>query len=235
MPLGLSTLEALQAVIVGCERCPRLRRYCSAVARRKRRQFLNWEYWGRPLPGFGDPHAKLMIVGLAPAPHGGLRTGRMFCGDASGSWLARALYETGFSNQPTSTSRDDGLKLKEAYVTAVVRCAPPGNRPSKKEIEKCLPYLCRELELIREVEVVMVLGRIAFDGYLQALRMMGRPTSKPKPRFSHGAKHDLGEDLPKLLVSCHPSRQNTQTGRLRWDQWLEVFGTARRLVEVGRA
>jgi uracil-DNA glycosylase family 4 len=225
----LSNLEALKAKIVNCERCPRLRQYCAAVAERKKRQFLDWEYWGRPLPGFGDPLAKILIVGLAPAAHGGLRTGRMFCGDASGSWLARALYETGFANQPTSTSRDDGLKLEGAYVTAVVRCAPPDNRPLRQEIGSCLPYLCRELELLGEVKVVLVLGRIAFDGYFEALHMMEHP-SVPKPRFAHGARQELGGGLPTLLVSYHPSRQNTQTGRLRWDQWLAVFMTARMLV-----
>jgi uracil-DNA glycosylase family 4 len=169
------------------------------------------------------------MVGLAPAAHGGLRTGRMFCGDSSGEWLIRALHETGFANQPTSTSRDDGLVLRRAYVTAVVRCAPPNNRPSRDEIGNCLPYLRREIELLKDVKVVVALGRIALDGSIEALRR-ARGLDIASPKFAHGARYDLGRGLPILLVSYHPSRQNTQTGRLKWGQWMAVIEAARRLV-----
>jgi len=227
----LSGLSALRSEVTSCERCPRLRAYCREVSAKKRRAFLDWEYWGRPLPGFGDPLARLLLVGLAPAAHGGLRTGRMFCGDSSGSWLARALFETGFANQPTSSSRDDGLRLRGAYVTAVVRCAPPGNRPSREEVGNCLPFLGRELTLLRSVSVVVVLGRVAYEGFIKELVLLGKRPDLSGLRFSHGASRKLGPGLPTLLVSYHPSRQNTQTGRLGWEEWLAVFKEARRLVD----
>jgi uracil-DNA glycosylase family 4 len=200
------------------------------VALKKRRQFQNWDYWGKPLPGFGDPKARLLVIGLAPAAHGGLRTGRMFCGDSSGDWLSRVLFETGFANQPTSTSADDGLRLSGAYITAVVRCAPPDNRPNRTERESCLPYLRRELKLLEEVKVVLVLGRIAFEGYLEAIDGTVHGETGSKLNFAHGALYDPGGCAPKILVSYHPSRQNTQTGRLKWEQWAEIFKRARSLV-----
>ncbi len=226
----MSTLSELRGEIISCERCPRLRTYCREVALKKRRQFQGWDYWGKPLPGFGDPKARLLVIGLAPAAHGGLRTGRMFCGDSSGDWLSRVLFETGFANQPTSTSADDGLKLSGAYVTAVVRCAPPDNRPNRMELERCLPYLRMELKLLEEVSVVLVLGRIAFEGYLEAIDYTVHGRTHSKLKFVHGALYDLGGGTPKVLVSYHPSRQNTQTGRLKWEQWAEIFRRARSLV-----
>ena len=232
---GDSSLSFLNQRIVSCKRCPRLRAYCVEVAAKRKREFLEWEYWGRPLPGFGDPSAELLIVGLAPAAHGGLRTGRMFCGDSSGSWLAKALYQTGFANQPTSTSRDDGFRLSNAYVTAVVRCAPPDNKPSRQEIEACLPYLRRELELLTRVRLVIVLGRIAFDGYLRALSSINGEASLRGLRFAHGAVFQLGKGLPTLMVSYHPSRQNTQTGRLTAPMLDAVLARVRQLAEAGAA
>ena len=220
-------IAELNQTIVQCESCPRLRDYCERVAREKRKAFLDWDYWEKPLPGFGDPEARLLVVGLAPAAHGGLRTGRMFCGDGSGDWLIKALYQSGFSNQPTSTSRDDGLELDGAYLTAVVRCAPPGNEPRADEVENCLPYLRREIRLLRRVRSVLTLGHIAFDGFLTVAESEYHFYPKPRPRFRHGAVYSLGQDKPRLYVSYHPSRQNTQTGRLTWTEWEGVFKAIR--------
>jgi uracil-DNA glycosylase family 4 len=182
------------------------------------RRYHREHYWGKPLPGFGDVNARLLIVGLAPAAHGGTRTGRMFTGDSAGDWLIRVLYETSFANQPSSVSRDDGLTLRDAYLTASARCAPPGNRPTREEIANCSRYLLAEQQLMPNVRVVLALGRIAFDTCLRYLY----PTIKPPPRFSHGAWHELA-GRPSLAASYHPSRQNTQTGRLRWEAWKTVF------------
>ena len=220
-----NTLEALRRKVVSCKRCPRLTQYISTVASTKTRRFANWTYWGRPLPGFGDPDARLLIIGLAPAAHGGNRTGRMFTGDSSGDWLIRALCESGFANQPHSVSREDGLKLAPTYITAVVRCAPPKNKPTKKEIANCSEYLTQELNLLKGVEVVLTLGRLAFDSYLKHLDLEG----DRRPTFKHGGIFRL-KHKPLLVVSYHPSRQNTQTGKLAWAMWVSVFKKIRQLL-----
>lgn len=211
--------EALRKRVISCRKCPRLANYISRVSRGKVRRYKDWHYWGRPLPGFGDPEAKLLVIGLAPAAHGGNRTGRMFTGDSSGDWLIRALHEAGFSNQPESFSSDDGLRLKSAYITAAVRCAPPKNKPLAQEIRNCSEYLREEIRLLNDVEVVLTLGRIAFDTYMRYMFPKG---GEPKPRFQHGGFYDF-RDMPSLVISYHPSRQNTQTGRLTWDMWISVF------------
>lgn len=222
-----ATFEKLKERIIFCQKCSRLTSYISEVARVKVPKYSDWSYWGRPLPGFGDPDAKLLIIGLAPAAHGGNRTGRMFTGNSSGDWLIKVLYETGFSNQAISISRDDGLKLTSAYITATVRCAPPGNKPTIKEIENCSQYLLEEIQLLKEVEVVLALGRISFDTYI---KYMCPRNYKPKPHFQHGMFYSL-KGMPTVAASYHPSRQNTQTGKLTWDMWLHVFKEIRCLLE----
>lgn len=223
-------LEALAQEVAACQACPRLREHCRQVAATRRRAYRDQVYWGRPVPGFGDPDARLLIIGLAPAAHGANRTGRMFTGDASGDWLAEALYRYGFANQPTSTHREDGFRLQGAYLTAVARCAPPENKPTREEILTCRPFLERELALLDRVEVVLVLGRIAFDTYTGLLREQGRLGQRPT--FQHGAVIPLPDGPPRhLLVSYHPSRQNTQTGRLTRPMWHQVFAQARELVD----
>ncbi len=207
-------LEKLQRQVIQCRRCPRLVRYCEKVAREKRRMFLEWEYWGKPVPSFGDPKAELMIVGLAPAAHGANRTGRMFTGDRSGNFLFRALYEAGFANQPDSHNREDGLRLDRCYITAVLRCAPPGNKPLPEELRNCQPYFEKELELQDRVRAVLALGRIAFDRYLNVIRGEVDLPPRSKMQFAHGASYALSSGLPRLFASYHPSQQNTQTGRL---------------------
>ena len=219
MSVKQAALEALRKRVISCRKCPRLINYISRVSKDKVPRYKDWCYWGRPLPGFGDPESRLLIIGLAPAAHGGNRTGRMFTGDSSGDWLIRALYETGFSNQPRSVSRDDGLKLVSAYVTAVVRCAPPRNRPLAEEIRSCAEYLLEEVRLLDKVEIVLTLGRIAFDTYM---RYVYPRNSKLKPRFQHGGFYRI-ESMPSIVTSYHPSRQNTQTGRLTWEMWVSIF------------
>jgi len=218
MPSGdpqlFSTLPKLQQGVVACRRCPRLIGYCRKVAREKRRAYRDWEYWGRPLPSFGDPRARLLLLGLAPAAHGGNRTGRMFTGDRSGDFLYAALHRAGFANQPKSTHRGDGLELRDAYITAVVRCAPPGNKPTREEQTRCRPFLERELELLPNVRAVVALGKIAFDGYLRLLKDRGRIASFAPYRFRHAAEYRLPPPLPVLFASYHPSQQNTFTGKL---------------------
>ncbi len=216
-----AALEALGKRVISCRRCSRLVDYISKVSRDKVRRYRDWCYWGRPLPGFGDPEARLLIIGLAPAAHGGNRTGRMFTGDSSGDWLIKALYETGFSNQPNSVSRDDGLNLKFAYITAAIRCAPPRNKPLAGEIRNCSEYLLEELRLLDKVEIVLTLGRVAFDTYRRYAYMYPR-NSEFKPRFQHGGFHKL-KSMPTLVTSYHPSRQNTQTGKLSWEMWISIF------------
>jgi len=217
-------LKNLQERVVSCRRCPGLIRHISAVARRKAPRYMSQEYWGKPLPSFGDPHAQLLIIGLAPAAHGGNRTGRMFTGDASGDWLIKALHEIGFANQTQSIRVNDGLKLRSAYITAIVRCAPPKNKPTNQEISNCSEYLVEELRLLKDVSVVLTLGRIAFDNYLRNIEMRkGR-----RPRFRHGYTYRLAGNAPLLVASYHPSKQNTQTGRLKWNMWLKVFENIRR-------
>jgi uracil-DNA glycosylase family 4 len=221
-------LDTLSGEIVACRRCPRLVAYRERVAREKRRAYREWEYWGRPLPGFGDSAARLMVIGLAPAAHGGNRTGRMFTGDRSGDWLYETLYRFGFANQPTSTHCGDGLRLSDAYVTAAARCAPPDNKPTTEELKNCQVYLEREVRLLREVRVVVALGRIAFDAYLSARRALAMPLPHPHPQFAHAAVHDFAGVF--LIGSYHPSQRNTQTGVLTHAMFDRVFATARRLL-----
>jgi uracil-DNA glycosylase family 4 len=218
----------LNAEIVTCTACPRLVAYRQEVARTKRRAFRDWDYWGRPVPGFGDPQAQVVIIGLAPAAHGANRTGRMFTGDSSGQTLMAALYRAGFADQPTSEHRDDGLALHGAFLTAVVRCAPPQNRPTAQERANCRPFLARELVLLSSVRVVVALGRVAFDGYLRMLREGG--ADLPCLAFRHGGCYRLDLSLPTLVASYHPSRQNTQTGRLTEAMLDEVFARVRELL-----
>jgi uracil-DNA glycosylase family 4 len=215
--------------VVACAACPRLRRYCEEVARRGKPEFAGWTYWGRPVPGFGDPRAEVLIVGLAPAAHGGNRTGRMFTGDGSAAWLIRAMHRAGFASQPTSTDRRDGLRLPGAYLTAPVRCAPPKNKPTPEEIARCLPFLERELALLTRVRVIVALGRVAFDVCRRLLEARG--AGLRGARFAHAAHYDLGPDHPALLLSYHPSRQNTNTGKLTQAMLDEVFRKARAIVD----
>jgi uracil-DNA glycosylase family 4 len=207
-------LAEVQRQVVACTKCMRLIRYCRNVAKEKRRMYLEWEYWGKPVPSFGDPKAKLLILGLAPAAHGANRTGRMFTGDRSGEFLYRALYEAGFASQTTSTNRDDGLKLRDCYITAAIRCAPPGNKPKPRELNNCQPYLETELALLKRLRAVLVLGRIAYDTYLRILAQREGFPPRSSFRFAHGASFGLPDGLPRLFCSYHPSQQNTQTGRL---------------------
>lgn len=231
-----SRLDKLNRTIIACRRCPRLVRYREQVARTKKREFREWEYWGRPVPGFGDPRAQLLIIGLAPAAHGGNRTGRMFTGDGSGHWLIRALYRAGFASQPTSTHRDDGLRLRDAYLSAIVRCAPPKNKPTPREIANCLTYLRQEIALLSRVRVVVTLGHVAFGAYLTLARERGIAIPVPRPKFAHGARYPLSssqENAPLLIASYHPSRQNTQTGRLTEPMLDQVFQLARAALTEG--
>jgi uracil-DNA glycosylase family 4 len=213
------SLAALGRDIVRCERCPRLRRHCERVARERVRRFAGQEYWGRPVPGFGDPAARLLVVGLAPAAHGANRTGRMFTGDSSGDWLYEALHRFGFANRPRSVSRGDGLALRDCWISAAARCAPPGNRPTAAELARCRPFLAAEIEALRRVRVVVTLGRIALGAWIAAA---GRPE---RPAFGHGRRYELGDVV--LITSYHPSRQNTNTGRLTRDMFHAVFRRAR--------
>jgi len=226
-------LARVASEIVRCRRCPRLVAHRELIARVKRRQFRGETYWGRPLPGFGDPGARLLIVGLAPAAHGGNRTGRMFTGDQSGDWLFRALHEAGFASQARSVSRDDGLVLQDAFITAAARCAPPDNKPTVEELERCRPFLLRERALLGRVRVVVALGRIAFATVLATERAAGRALPRPLPRFAHAAVARLGART--LVASYHPSRQNTQTGKLSRAMLADVFARARAEIEAGTA
>lgn len=222
-------LGALRQEVIACERCPRLRAYCRQVAEVKRRAYRDWTYWGKPVPPFGDPHARLLVIGLAPAAHGGNRTGRMFTGDRSGDFLYRALYETGFASQAESRFRDDGLTLASAYITAAVRCAPPDNKPAPDEFRNCRPYLARELDLLKNLKVIVALGKIAFDAYLTILRDRGTIRSRAAFTFGHNREHRIGPGLPILISSYHPSQQNTSTGKLTAHMLRQVFERARRL------
>jgi uracil-DNA glycosylase family 4 len=226
------TLSGLNTAIVGCRRCPRLVAHREAAAAGPPRRYLGQSYWARPLPGFGDPRSRLLLVGLAPAAHGGNRTGRMFTGDRSGDWLFDALHHAGFANQPTSDRRGDGLSLHEAYITAAIRCAPPANKPTPAEITCCEPYLLQELRLLRRVRVVVGLGRIGWQAYLRARRALGAPPPRPAPRFGHGALVRF-EDGITLIASYHPSQQNTFTGKLTRPMLRAIFQTARRLLDDG--
>ena len=214
--------------IVDCRRCPRLVAHRERVAQTKRASFLSWTYWGRPLPGFGDLRARLVIVGLAPAAHGGNRTGRIFTGDRSGDWLFRALHRAAFANQPTSVARDDGLALRDCYITAAVRCAPPANRPNPREFMNCHSYLEREIVLLRSMRVVVALGHVAMDAFLRAWSALGHDVPRPRPAFRHGATVMLTP--VGLVASYHPSQRNTSTGRLTEPMFDAVFRTARSIL-----
>jgi len=208
-----TALRILREEIVKCRKCPRLVAYRRKVAREKRRAFRDWTYWGRPVPGFGDPRAELVIIGLAPAAHGANRTGRMFTGDRSGDFLYAALHRAGFANQAASVNRNDGLELKNAYITATIRCAPPENKPLPGEILHCRPFIERELAVLQP-RAVLALGRIAWDGYLEILKQRGVISSRSQFPFAHGAEAELPEAFPRLFGIYHPSQQNTQTGRV---------------------
>jgi uracil-DNA glycosylase family 4 len=222
----MRSLAVLNERITCCTQCPRLVAYREAVARTKRRQYHDWTYWGRPVPGFGDPAARLYVVGLAPAAHGGNRTGRVFTGDRSGDWLYAALHRFGFANQPRSTDRNDGLRLTDCYVAAVVRCAPPGNKPLPDEFDACRPYVLDELRLLKKLRVVVALGKIAFDQYLKACRGLGYEVPSPLPHFGHGVLSRLPWGVT-LIGSYHPSQQNTFTGKLTRPMFHAVFKQAR--------
>ncbi len=226
--MSLRDWQRLERTIVHCRKCPRLVRYREEVARRKRRAFADWTYWGKPVPGFGDRQARLLVVGLAPAAHGGNRTGRIFTGDRSGDWLFRALFEFGFANQPTSQHRDDGLELHDAFVTAAVRCAPPQNRPEREEFLRCRPYLVHEWQLL-PVRAVVALGAVAFRSVLEVWQETTGTRLKPLPRFAHGVCVRLGH--VRLWGSYHPSQRNTQTGFLTRAAFHRVFGEVRQYLE----
>jgi uracil-DNA glycosylase len=226
------SLAALDAEVVACRRCPRLVDWRERVAAEKRAAFAGETYWGRPIAGFGDPAARVLALGLAPAAHGGNRTGRVFTGDRSGDWLFASMWRCGFASQPESVSRDDGLELHGAYVTAAVRCAPPANKPLPAERDNCFPYLLRELELLRDVRVIVCLGGFAWEAALRARAALGEPAPRPKPRFGHGA--ELPSSGRLALLGCyHPSQQNTFTGRLTEPMIDAVFLRARELAGLG--
>lgn len=222
-----SDLEILGAEVIACRRCPRLVAYREHVAAVKRRAFRDWIYWGKPVPSFGDPEARLLIIGLAPAAHGANRTGRMFTGDRSGDFLYRALHATGFASQPFSERIGDGLKLRGAYITASVRCAPPDNKPLPEEIRACRPFLERELGLLKQISVVVVLGRLAFDVYLSILKDRGIIRRRSAFEFGHNRTHTIGPEQPLLISSYHPSQQNTSTGKLTDHMLRAVFEAAK--------
>jgi uracil-DNA glycosylase family 4 len=231
--VALRSLAAVGRAVVACERCPRLRDYCERVAREKKREFRDERYWGKPVPGFGDPHARLLVVGLAPAAHGGNRTGRVFTGDSSGDWLYEALHRYGFANQPESTDRRDGLRLTGAYVTASGRCAPPGNKPTPGELERCRPFLEAEIRLLQGTRVVVLLGRIAWERWLRASGWWDRLSPRDRPRFAHAAEAVM-PDGTHLISSYHPSRQNTNTGKLTRPMWHAIFARAREIADLCR-
>ena len=224
----MNGFAALEKAIVACERCGRLRAYCTDVAARKKREFRECEYWGKPVPGFGDRKARLWIVGLAPAAHGANRTGRVFTGDKSGEWLYGALHRFGFSNRGVSQSRDDGLRLKNVFISSAVRCAPPENKPRPQEIANCAEFLDQEFRLVTEVRLFLALGSVGFNATYNLIARHRGPLVRPRPRFAHDALHPLGGF--QVLCSYHPSRQNTQTGRLTEAMWLAIFERARRLL-----
>ncbi|HEV2146766.1 MAG TPA: uracil-DNA glycosylase [Longimicrobiaceae bacterium] len=222
-------LKTLQDELVGCRRCPRLVEWRERVGREKRRAYRECDYWARPVPGFGDAEARLLVFGLAPAAHGANRTGRVFTGDRSGDWLFAALHRAGFASQPTSEHVGDGLTLRDAWVTGAVKCAPPDNRPTPEERDACAPWVLRELEALPRLRAVVALGGFAWGQMLRLLREAGRPVPVPQPRFGHGAEVPLADGLT-LIGSYHPSQQNTFTGRLTPEMLDEVFAAARRAI-----
>lgn len=225
----MTELEKIQRKVIRCRLCPRLVQWREQVARDKTRRFADWDYWGKPNPSFGDPKARLLLIGLAPAAHGGNRTGRMFTGDRSGDWLYRALHKAGFANQPDSISRDDGMKLKDCYITASCRCAPPLNKLLPQELVKCRPYLLSELRCLQRVRVIVGLGRIGFDTAVISLRELGRIDFVRRPKFGHGVEYEFDKGLT-VIGSFHPSQQNTFTGRLTESMLDAIFARSRALL-----
>jgi uracil-DNA glycosylase len=223
-------LTQLNKEVVVCNRCPRLVEFREKIAREKRRAYMDWEYWGKPVPGFGDPNARVLILGLAPGAHGSNRTGRPFTGDSSGNFMYPVLHRTGFANQASAKHREDGLKLTDAYITAAVRCAPPQNKPTPEEIANCAPFLDRELDGLKKVKVVVALGRIGFDAYLNYLKRRSEVSRKAAYVFAHGAQYQM-PDGKILLASYHPSNQNTNTGKLTEEMFTEIFRRAAKLKE----
>lgn len=223
-------LRVLNEEIVACRKCSRLVKYREKVAREKRRAYREWEYWGKPVPGFGDAKAQLLVLGLAPAAHGANRTGRMFTGDRSGDFLYAALHKAGFANQPTSLHRSDGLQLTNAYITATCRCAPPDNKPLPREILNCRNYLEREIEILKP-RAILALGKIAWDGYLDILKQRGVISSRAQYKFAHGAEAEIAPGTPRLYGVYHPSQQNTQTGRVTPAMYAKVLANIRRFLE----
>ena len=228
LPDQTRALELLQKKVIACELCSRLVRHCLKVAAEKRRMYRDEDYWGKPVPSFGDPRAELLIVGLAPGAHGANRTGRMFTGDRSGNFLYRALYEVGFATQPNSSHRGDGLELRNCYITAALRCAPPANKPQPDELRNCRPYFEKELQLLGRVRAVLALGRIAFSAYLRLLAAGGGFSRISSYPFAHGACHILPAGPPRLFASYHPSQQNTQTGKLTPEMMHHVLSDIRK-------
>lgn len=227
-------LEVLQQEIMECRRCPRLREHCSNIATLKRRAYRDWDYWGKPVPAFGDPLARVLILGLAPGAHGSNRTGRMFTGDASGVMLYRALHRTGFASQAESLSRDDGMVLRDLYITAAARCAPPGNKPTPAELRNCRPFFERELDMLPTLRVIVALGKIAFDTHLEVLKSRGIIKSRAPFEFGHDREFHIAPDQPVLVSSYHPSQQNTSTGKLTEKMLIDVFRRAARLAGKDR-
>jgi uracil-DNA glycosylase family 4 len=224
-----STLVQLNQEIISCTRCSRLVTYCQKIGREKRRAYMDWEYWAKPVPGFGDPNARLLILGLAPGAHGSNRTGRPFTGDGSGYFMYPVLHKAGFASQPTGTHRGDGLELHDAYITAAVRCAPPQNKPAPDEIRNCSVFLDREFAALKNVKIVVVLGKIGFDAYLNYVKRLGLLTSKSAYIFAHNVHYNL-PDGRTMLCSYHPSVQNTNTGKLTEKMFLDVFTKARKML-----
>ena len=226
----VSRLTILNREVIACTRCPRLVTYREQIAREKRRAYRDWEYWGKPVPGFGDPNARVLIMGLAPGAHGSNRTGRPFTGDASGNFMYPVLHATGFASQSHCTDRNDGMKLHDLYITAAVRCAPPDNKPLPQELAECSHFLDREMAGLENVKVVVALGKIGFDAYLNYVKRRGLLTSKKAFVFKHGASYRL-PDGKVLLASYHPSNQNTQTGKLTRDMFVKIFQEAAKLAD----
>ena len=227
---AVDSLHQLHDAVIGCAQCPRLVAHRERVAREKVSRYRDWDYWGKPVPPFGDPAARLLVLGLAPAAHGGNRTGRSFTGDLSGDWLFRALHKHGFANSPCATHRGDGLYLTDAYITNAVRCAPPDNRPSPEEKATCRPWLVQELQLLKQVKAVVALGKFAYDAYFQTRRAAALPNPVPRPPFGHGATCVLADGVV-LIASYHPSQQNTNTGKLTEAMFDAVFQQAREVVD----
>ena len=223
-------MQVLNEEVIACACCPRLVSYREQVALEKRRAYREWDYWGKPVPGFGDADARVLVLGLAPGAHGSNRTGRPFTGDASGNFMYPVLYETGFASQPSATDRYDGLRLRDLYITAAARCAPPANKPTPQELANCAPYLDRELEGLRNLRVIVALGRIGFDAYLNHLKRRGLIAGKSEYQFGHGSEYQMPDGCI-LLASYHPSNQNTQTGKLTREMFRRVFKRAAKLAD----